>query len=117
MSDRVSRYSWYFAESYTRMLNGGTLDGAHLEVTSASDAEPKASVLPTGSTGASPIGSGIPGAAGEISQEDKPAVSDQAHTMSNMLIRVKAAIVAEYLAHGYVLGDHIVERAIEFDRK
>ncbi|GFZ46040.1 hypothetical protein JCM24511_04286 [Saitozyma sp. JCM 24511] len=80
------------------MLNGGTLDGAHLEVTSTSEAEPKAaSVLPTGTTGATPIGA----TTHDISQEDKP----------------KAAIVAEYLAHGYVMGDHIVQRAIELDQK
>lgn len=82
------------------MLNGGTLDGAHLEVTSASDVEPKASVLPTGATGSTPIGAGLTGAS-DISQEDKP----------------KAAIVAEYLAHGYVLGDHVIQRAIDFDQK
>ncbi|ORY29374.1 hypothetical protein BCR39DRAFT_532563 [Naematelia encephala] len=79
------------------MLNGGTLDGAHLEVTAANDVETKTpSVLPTGATGSTPIG-----ASGEISQEDKP----------------KAAIIAEYLAHGYVLGDHVVQRAIDFDHK
>lgn len=73
-----------------RMLNGGTvswlhtslcllaleltfqLDGAHLEVTSASDAEPKsASVLPTGATGSTPLGAGI---TEPVSQEDKPKV-------------------------------------------
>jgi hypothetical protein len=53
------------------MLNGGTLDGAHLEVTSTSDTEPKAaSVLPTGATGANPIGA--PNS--DITQEDKPKV-------------------------------------------
>ncbi|WVQ97184.1 hypothetical protein IAU59_004294 [Kwoniella sp. CBS 9459] len=80
------------------MLNGGTLDGAHLEVTSASDAEPKtASVLPTGATGSTPIGA----TEGGISQEDKP----------------KAAIVAEYLAHGYALGDNVIQKAIDLDNK
>lgn len=80
------------------MLNGGTLDGAHLEVTSASDSEPKTpSLLPTGATGSTPIGAGV----GEVSQEDKP----------------RAAIVAEYLAHGYVLGDQVIQRAIDFDHK
>ncbi|WRT64055.1 uncharacterized protein IL334_000983 [Kwoniella shivajii] len=81
------------------MLNGGTLDGAHLEVTSASDAEPKtASILPTGATGSTAIGAtdGHP-----IGQEDKP----------------RAAIVAEYLAHGYALGDNIVQKAIDIDNK
>lgn len=40
------------------------------------------------------------GASADIDQEDKP----------------KAAIAAEYLAHGYVLGDHIIQKAIEVDR-
>ncbi|WVW82199.1 hypothetical protein I302_104205 [Kwoniella bestiolae CBS 10118] len=80
------------------MLNGGTLDGAHLEVTSASDAEPKtASVLPTGATGSTAIGA----TDSPIGQEDKP----------------RAAIVAEYLAHGYVLGDNIIQKAIDIDNK
>ncbi|WVN90285.1 uncharacterized protein L203_105521 [Cryptococcus depauperatus CBS 7841] len=82
------------------MLNGGTLDGAHLEVTSALDGEKSPSVLPTSATGSSPIGTGI-GADGPLGQEDKP----------------KAAIVAEYLAHGYVLGDHIIQKAIDVDNK
>jgi hypothetical protein len=82
------------------MLNGGTLDGAHLEVTSAtpsiSSTAPSAS-LPAGATGSTPIGA----TGAHIEQEDKP----------------KAGIVAEYLAHGYVLSDNIVQRAIEMDHK
>ncbi|WVQ85455.1 hypothetical protein IAT38_007620 [Cryptococcus sp. DSM 104549] len=79
------------------MLNGGTLDGAHLEVTSTADVEKTPSVLPTSATSSTPIGEGT----GALEQEDKP----------------KAAIVAEYLAHGYVLGDHIVQKAIDVDHK
>lgn len=37
----------------------------------------------------------------EPSQEDKP----------------RTAIVAEYLAHGYVLGDRVLQRSIDFDAK
>jgi len=37
----------------------------------------------------------------EISQEDKP----------------RSRIVAEYLAHGYVIGDHAIQKAIELDNK
>jgi hypothetical protein len=76
------------------MLNGGTLDGAHLEVTSLSEEPKAASILPASATGTTPIGA-------EISQEDKPA----------------AAVFAELLSHGYVLGDNIVQQAIDFDRK
>lgn len=78
------------------MLNGGTLDGAHLEVTSATPVPSTTApaTLPAGSTAETPIGA-------SLEQEDKP----------------KAGIVAEYLAHGYILSDHIVQRAIEMDRK
>ena len=30
---------------------------------------------------------------------------------------IQAAIVAEYLAHGYVLGDNVIQHAIDFDRR
>lgn len=76
------------------MLNGGTLDGAHLEVTSLSEEPKAASILPASATGTTPIGA-------EISQEDKPV----------------AVVVAEILSHGYVLGDNIVQQAIDFDRE
>lgn len=72
------------------------LDGAHLEVTSVSDIEKTPSILPASATGSTPIGA----TEGDLAQEDKP----------------KAAIVAEYLAHGYALGDHIVQKAIDLDR-
>jgi len=70
------------------MLNGGTLDGAHIAVTSDEVHED-----PVGH------GSGEPGA--EISQEDKP----------------RAGIAAEYLAKGYTLSDQILQRAIDIDSK
>jgi hypothetical protein len=76
------------------MLNGGTLDGAHLEVTSSSPAAADSSVLPAAASGSSPVGT-------EFDQEDKP----------------KAAIAAEYLAHGYTIGDHIIQKAIDVDRE
>ncbi|TXT10644.1 hypothetical protein VHUM_02149 [Vanrija humicola] len=83
------------AQKTALMLNGGTLDGAHLEVTSTTpEGETAKNVLPTGTqspTGATPT----------FDQEDKP----------------KAAIAAEYLAHGYLLGDHIIQKAIEVDNK
>ena len=79
----------------SRCETNDQLDGAHIEVTSTSDVETKASVLPT--SGSTPVGAGT----GTISQEDKP----------------RAAIVAEYLAHGYVLSDHVIQQAIDLDRE
>ncbi|KAL7417042.1 hypothetical protein BDY24DRAFT_376433 [Mrakia frigida] len=67
------------------LLNEGTLDGAHLHVTSES--------LSTASS--------TSGEEPSISQEDKP----------------KAAIIAEYLASGYVLSDQAIQRAIDEDAK
>ncbi|ETW82006.1 hypothetical protein HETIRDRAFT_418015 [Heterobasidion irregulare TC 32-1] len=69
------------------MLNGGTLDGAHLTVTSdvvhPDDEE-------------TPHVEGTP-----IEQSDKP----------------RAGIAAEYLAKGYTLSDHILQRAIHIDNE
>jgi len=71
------------------MLNGGTLDGAHIAVSSEEVHE-------------DPVGH----ATGEhseapVQQEDKP----------------RAAIAAEYLAKGYILSDNILQRAIDIDAK
>lgn len=62
-----------------RMLNGGTLDGAHLEVTSVSEEPKAASILPPAATGATPIGA-------EISQEDKPKVSSAIQTLERVVL-------------------------------
>jgi len=73
------------------MLNGGTLDGAHLTVTSESvnpeepDHHEEKGVAPHP----------------HIEQTDKP----------------RAGIAAEYLAHGYALSDNVLQRAIEIDNK
>lgn len=78
------------------MLNGGTLDSAHLEVTTSSPEGAQTPVLPK--SGDAPVGATT---ATTFDQEDKP----------------KAAIAAEYLAHGYLLGDHIIQRAIDVDNQ
>ncbi|KAJ7242876.1 hypothetical protein B0H12DRAFT_1131772 [Mycena haematopus] len=69
------------------MLNGGTLDGSILEVTSDKEHEDEKHV------GDEPVHS--------IDQSDKP----------------RAGIAAEYLARGYTLSDHILNKAIEIDSK
>jgi len=70
------------------MLNGGTLDSSHIEVTSEQVHE-------------DPVASGSEDHSAPLGQEDKP----------------RAGIAAEYLAKGYVLGDHILQRAIDIDAK
>jgi len=71
------------------MLNGGSLDGAILSVTSEVAHQDE-------DHGNATAKEGHP-----IEQSDKP----------------RAGIAAEYLARGYVLSDSILERAIEIDNK
>lgn len=61
------------------MLDGGTLDGATIHVTS-----PSAGASTSSAAAASPVVPSSAAAGEEVAQEDKP----------------KAAIAAEYLAHG-----------------
>jgi len=70
------------------MLNGGTLDGAKLEVTSETEHPDEDHTVPH------PDGT-------PYHQSDKP----------------RAGIVAEYLAKGYVLSDNILASAIDLDQK
>ncbi|KAL9711136.1 hypothetical protein Ac2012v2_005676 [Leucoagaricus gongylophorus] len=72
------------------MLNGGTLDGATLSVTSDTVKEDEHLHQATAETHID-----------EIDQSDKP----------------RAAIAAEYLARGYKLSDQILEHAIAIDKK
>jgi hypothetical protein len=69
------------------MLNGGTLDGAHLTVTSDTVHQDE-----------------------EHHNDDHKAPIDQSD-------KPRAGIAAEYLAKGYQLSDHILNRAIEIDTK
>lgn len=72
------------------MLNGGTLDGAHVVVTSDTVTDEHEARPPTAE-----------GHDATIEQHDKP----------------KAGIVAEILAKGYVLSEQILHKAIEIDQK
>jgi len=69
------------------MLNGGSLDGAHLTVLSDT-VHPDEEEPPH-----------VPGS--PLDQSDKP----------------RAAIAAEYLAKGYKLSDNVLQRAIQFDNE
>jgi len=71
------------------MLDGGSLDDAHISVSSTVDH-------------ADETGTGEPHAEGaHVDQADKP----------------RAAIVAEYIAKGYVLSDQVLQKAIDLDQK
>ncbi|THH15328.1 hypothetical protein EUX98_g9483 [Antrodiella citrinella] len=69
------------------MLNGGTLDGAHLSVTS------------------------------ETTHPDHDGSADNDHEHLDQTDKPRAGIAAEYLARGYKLSDHILERAIALDNE
>jgi len=75
------------------MLNGGTLDGSTISVTS--DAV-QSEVDAPGATSTT-----TEGTATAFEQSDKP----------------RAGIAAEYLARGYELHEHILQRAIDIDQK
>lgn len=77
------------AASTALMLNGGTLDGSPIQVSSEELTDDHPSVA------------GDHGDHDDIPQESKP----------------RTAIVAEYLAHGYVLSEPIINRAVAFDQK
>ncbi|KAK4049791.1 hypothetical protein OIV83_003847 [Microbotryomycetes sp. JL201] len=80
------------------MLNGGTLDGSTISVTSKDVETPAlANVQATKATAQTP--SELQGH--DVEQEDKP----------------KSAIAAEYLAHGYALSDAAIQKAIEADQQ
>ncbi|KAG6909262.1 hypothetical protein DXG01_001324 [Tephrocybe rancida] len=87
------------------MLNGGTLDGNTLSVTSDKTYQD----IPEESTSRE----GEP-----IEQSDKPrAGSELSVDNAKGLIAYASnfAVAAEYLARGYILGDHILKRAIDID--
>ncbi|KAI3611054.1 protein vip1 [Moniliophthora roreri] len=69
------------------MLNGGTLDGATLTVTS------------------------------EVTHEDEAHKEDHHNEPISQSDKPRAGIAAEYLAKGYKLSDNILQRAIELDQK
>ena len=92
------------------MLNGGTLDGTHLTITS--DQEPVAARDEAAHH------------EGHIDQSDKPrAGSTYLRPHSAPLSRSCAhgypptVVAAEYLARGYTLSDQILQRAIELDQQ
>ncbi|GAA5842635.1 hypothetical protein JCM11251_007747 [Rhodosporidiobolus azoricus] len=79
------------------MLTGGVLEGKEITVSSDEVEAPKlANVKPIESTAQTPAEKN----GEEIEQEDKP----------------HSAKIAEYLAHGYAIGDATVAKAIEADK-
>ncbi|ORY73878.1 hypothetical protein BCR35DRAFT_281487 [Leucosporidium creatinivorum] len=80
------------------MLNGGTLDGSTISVTSEDvEAPALANVKPVESTAQTPSEK----EGHDVEQEDKP----------------RSAVLAEYLAHGYTFSDDIIEKSIAADKQ
>lgn len=77
------------AASTALMLNGGTLDGSPIQVSS------------------------------EHIDEDTPSMAGDHHEHDDIPQEEKprTAIVAEYLASGYVLSESIIQKAVSFDQK
>ena len=82
-------------------LDGGTLEGAHLKVTGETDHHPPEDQQHAREE--------------HPEQSDKPRAARE-HIKAAQLSRYSLTVVAaEYLAKGYTLGDHILNRAIEID--
>ncbi|RWA05373.1 hypothetical protein EKO27_g9735 [Xylaria grammica] len=79
------------AAKTAQLLNNTELDGSQIVVTAA-DGQPD---------DGTPHSANVDRDTDHISQEEKP----------------RSRILAEYLAHGYVVGDVAIERAIELDQK
>merc|ERR1712225_208405 len=77
------------AASTALMLNGGTLDGSPIQVSS------------------------------ELVDEDTPSIVGEEHYHDDIPQEAKprTAIVAEYLASGYILSEGIINKAVSFDQK
>lgn len=80
------------------MLNGGTLDGSTITVTSEDVEAPSlANIKPVATTAQTPSEK----EGHDVEQEDKP----------------RSAVLAEYLAHGYSFSDATIEKAIQADQR
>merc|ERR1712093_742062 len=77
------------AASTALMLNGGTLDGSPIQVSS------------------------------ELVDEDTPSIVGEEHYHDDIPQEAKprTAIVAEYIASGYILSEGIINKAVAFDQK
>ncbi|KAH3672854.1 hypothetical protein WICMUC_004076 [Wickerhamomyces mucosus] len=80
------------AVSTALLLNGAQLGGSSVTVEEFEDGS--SSTIGTESNH-------TPGSDDDIEQEVKP----------------KSAIFAEYLSHGYILGDHLVSKAVDYDKQ
>ncbi|KAM0790305.1 hypothetical protein ACM66B_005606 [Microbotryomycetes sp. NB124-2] len=83
------------------MLNGGTLDGSTISVTSQDVDTPALANVEASRPSAATTAATAADTQHDVEQEDKP----------------KSAIVAEYLAAGYSLTDQAIERAIQADQQ
>ncbi|EOQ99380.1 hypothetical protein E3P92_02442 [Wallemia ichthyophaga] len=81
------------------LLNGGNLEGSLIEV-SSNDVDNGVAGPPPGST-ANTTTHSPPPSTEHVVQEDKP----------------RTAILAQYLAHGYHIGDEAIQKAIDLDSK
>lgn len=85
------------------LLNGGNLEGSLIEVSSkeVSNTSPAASPAATTDKASQAAAMEVDTINDNVAQEDKP----------------RTAILAQYLAHGYHIGDEAIQKAIDLDTK
>lgn len=95
------------------MFTGGTLDGSPIHVSSEDVSEDTPSIA------------GDLHDHDDIPQEAKPRwVETRRFDWQECLTEsdyyachYRTAIIAEYLAHGYIIGDNIIAKAVDYDRE
>lgn len=134
--EKVSSYTVKFADpkavSSALLLNGAELEGSPIQITtvegSASIAGTAAGGVAAGISqlktavvsGITPESSTAAAVANQPIIDTKssaPSTAAAAHTDIAQEEKPKSTIFAEYLAHGYVLGDNILQKAVEVDQK
>lgn len=110
------------------LLNGAELNGAHVKIMEFSEAPgggpvnavsvngPPAYVETPAQVDAKLEGKEVN--AGNASINDAPGVVSSSHAGDiEQELKPKAQIFAEYLSHGYILGDSLLAKAIEHDKQ
>jgi hypothetical protein len=104
------------AVSTALLLNGAELDGKAVVVREFNDGNiPHKGVKSGGHAGEIAERQGLIEKSAESASE-KSSVSSESGDIEQEH-KPKSAIFAEYLAQGYVLGDHLISKAVDYDKK
>lgn len=108
------------ALSSALLLNGAELDGKSIVIKEegASDSSATTNQEKAFVSSIHPESSAVSAAASvPLTESGKAAQAAQADSDIDQESKPKTTIIAEYLAHGYVLGDQAVEKAIDLDKQ